>query len=156
MSDVKARTVFVPPQRGRSAVSECIVKAGLRPTAQREAVYGTLLGQRDHPTADEVFLRSKRDKPDISMATVYNCLDALVKCGLVRQVTVDRRATRFCTNMHDHAHFQCEECGRITDFEGTPKPKAAGFRVPRGFKVKQVGMSILGLCPDCVGKEKLK
>ena len=33
--------------------------------------------------------------PEISMATVYNCLDALVKCGLVRQVNLDRGATRF-------------------------------------------------------------
>ena len=153
MKNVKARTVFVPPQRERDSFNERLAAAGLRPTPQRGVVYGVLLEERDHPTADEVFLRAKYAKPDISMATVYNCLDALVKCDLVKQVNLDRSAMRYCPNMGDHAHFQCEECGRITDFEGTAKPKASGFRVPRGFKVKQVEMSISGLCRECAKKE---
>ena len=153
MKNVKARTVFVPPHRERSAVNECIADAGLRPTPQRNVVYGVLLDHLDHPTADEVFLRAKHARPDISMATVYNCLDALVKCDLVKQVNLDRSAMRYCPNMDDHAHFQCEECGRITDFESKTKPKAGDFRVPRGFKVKQVEMSIRGLCPDCTAKQ---
>ena len=37
--------------------------------------------KRDHPTAEEVFIRAKRGMPEISMATVYNCLDALVRSG---------------------------------------------------------------------------
>ena len=153
MKNVKARTVFVPPQRERGAINECIAEAGLRPTPQRSVVYGVLLGELDHPTADEVFLRAKHSKPDISMATVYNCLDALVKCDLVKQVNLDRSATRYCPNMGEHAHFQCEECGTITDFESKTKPKASGFRVPRGFKVKQVEMSLRGLCREGAKKE---
>ena len=133
-------------------MGERINDAGLRPTPQRRHIYGVLLNKKDHPTADEVFLRSREGMPDISMATVYNCLDALVKCDLVKQVNLDRSAMRYCPNMGDHAHFQCEECGRITDFEGTAKPKASGFRVPRGFKVKQVEMSIRGLCRECAKK----
>ena len=156
MKQVKARTVFRPPTRERDGLNECLVAAGLRPTPQRGVVYGVLLDQLDHPSADEIFLRAKQAKPDISMATVYNCLDALVKCDLVKQVNLNRAPTRYCPNMDDHAHFQCEECGGITDFENKAKPKAAGFRVPRGFKVRQVEMSIIGVCPDCAGKEKLK
>ena len=149
MKNVKARTVFVPPQRAGDEVKDRLAGAGLRPPAQRGGVYGVLLGERDHPTADEVFLRAKQVKPDISMATVYNCLDALVKCDLVKQVNLDRAATRYCPNMDDHAHFQCEECGAITDFAGSTTPRASGFKVPRGFKVQQVEMSLRGLCEEC-------
>ena len=73
--------------------------------------------KRDHPTAEEVFIRAKREMPDISMATVYNCLDALVKCGLVRQVTLERGATRFCPNMREHCHFYCDQCESVFDIE---------------------------------------
>jgi Fur family peroxide stress response transcriptional regulator len=90
------------------------------------------------------------------MATVYNCLDALVKHHLVKQVHLDRAATRYCPNMHDHAHFQCETCGGISDFEGASKPRQSGFKVPRGFKVTHSEVSMRGVCPDCAGKEKLK
>src|SRR5262245_58297607 len=64
-------------------LSERLTTSGFRFTPQREHVYSVLLQKRDHPTAEEVFIRAKREIPDISMATVYNCLDALVKCGLV-------------------------------------------------------------------------
>ena len=153
MSDVKARTVFVPSHRGRNAVSKSIAGAGLRPTAQREMVYGILLGKRDHPTADEVFLSAKHDKPNISMATVYNCLDALVKCGLVRQVTVDCGASRYCSNMKEHAHFCCDDCGKIFDIALKTSPRVPEADIPKGFQISKIEISLhgrcQGKCPDC-------
>jgi Fur family peroxide stress response transcriptional regulator len=53
--------------------------------------------------------------PDISHATVYNCLDALVQCGLVRLVQLERGATRYCPNMEEHCHYYCDECGAVFD-----------------------------------------
>src|SRR5579859_7046756 len=83
-------------------LNERLTRRGFRFTPQREHVYSVLVRKRDHPTAEEVFIRAKREIPEISMATVYNCLDALVKCGLVRHVTVQRGAARFCPNMREH------------------------------------------------------
>ena len=148
MKDVKARTVFVPPHRERGAAGARIAEAGLRPTAQRRVVYGVLLDHaKEHPTADEIFMQAKAEKPEISMATVYNCLDALVKHHLVKQVHLDRAATRYCPNMDEHAHFLCEECGEVTDFDGSAKPRTSGFRVPRGVQVTQTEMNMRGICP---------
>jgi Ferric uptake regulator family len=56
--------------------------SGIRLTKQREEVFGLLLQKRDHPTATEVFLRAKKHMPSISLATIYNCLEALVDRGL--------------------------------------------------------------------------
>ncbi|MEG2586361.1 MAG: transcriptional repressor, partial [Akkermansia sp.] len=67
---------------------------GLRLTRQRQEVYQTLLEQRDHPTAGEVYLRVRNKMPSISLATVYNCLDALVVHKLVKQVNFDREPSR--------------------------------------------------------------
>ena len=101
MKDVKARTVFVPPHRERGVVDARIAEAGLRPTAQRSVVYGVLLDHaKEHPTADEIFIQAKTEKPEISMATVYNCLDALVKHHLVKQVHLERAATRYLSLIH--------------------------------------------------------
>ena len=153
MESIKARTVFVPSRRERSELDERIVGAGLRSTLQRRVVFGALLDNLDHPTADEIFLRAKNTKPNISMATVYNCLDAFEKYHLVKRVNLDRAAARYCPNMHEHAHFRCEECDEVTDFKGKANPKISGFKVPHGFKVNSVDMSIRGLCPDCAAKQ---
>jgi Fur family peroxide stress response transcriptional regulator len=82
-------------QMDRGALSDALDHAGQRTTPQREMVFSVLLDERNHPTADEVYTRTKSRMPTISMATVYNCLEALVTCGLVKQVNIEREPTRY-------------------------------------------------------------
>ena len=138
-----------------SPVSARLAMRGLRLTPQRQHVYEVLVGVRDHPTAEEVFLRAKQGMPEISMATVYNCLDALVQCGLAKQVNVERSASRFCPNMSDHDHFYCERCGGIYDIENGAGAVGRGIELPRGFEVTQVDVSLRGICGSCNGAEKV-
>ena len=141
-----------PVEKKMPRINERLATSGFRFTPQREHVYDVLLQERDHPTAEQVFMRAKKEMADISMATVYNCLDALVKCGLVKQVNLDRGAMRFCPNMHEHCHFYCESCGAVYDIDLTrTKPE---IPMPRGFKATQLELSIRGLCPDCSGRKK--
>ena len=132
--------------------SERLSTGGFRFTPQRQQVYDVLLQKRDHPTAEEVFIRAKKRMPEISHATVYNCLDALVECGLVRQVQLDRGATRFCPNMREHGHFHCSACGTIYDV--SLPHELPGVTVPRGFKAQGYDVAIHGLCADCAAKRR--
>ena len=134
-------------------LNERLTTGGFRFTPQREHVYNVLLERRNHPTAEEVFIRTKKAMPDISMATVYNCLDALVKCGLVRLVVLDRGATRFCSNMREHCHFYCDTCDRVFDVDLPAKP-VSPVALPKGFKAEHCEIAIHGLCPDCAKKKK--
>ena len=128
-------------------LNDRLATSGLRFTAQRQEVLAVLSARRDHPTAEEVFIRAKRRMPEISMATVYNCLDALVRCGLVRLVTVDRGAARYCPNMAEHSHFRCEACGRIYDIELAQEAMVPSL--PKGFQLSHSEVSLSGLCPGC-------
>ena len=132
-------------------LNEHLTTGGFRFTPQREHVYEVLLQKRDHPTAEEVFIRAKRTMPDISMATVYNCLDALVKCGLARQVTLERGAARFCPNMQEHCHFYCDICGGVFDIN---LPAGAGMPLPKGFRAERFDVTIHGRCPACSNGKK--
>jgi len=136
-----------------SEFSERLNTGGFRFTPQRQHVYDVLLQKRDHPTADEVFIRAKKQMPEISHATVYNCLDALVECGLVRQVQLDRGATRFCPNMHEHCHFYCDVCDMVFDVDLPAKPQP-GVPLPKGFQAQRYEIAIHGVCPDCAAKRK--
>lgn len=101
----------------RQVLLERLQGSGLRPTPQRELVFQSLMAQRDHPTAEEVFARVKSQIPSISLATVYNCLETLVARGLVRSVNFERGPTRYCPNLHPHAHFHDEETGSTHDID---------------------------------------
>jgi Fe2+ or Zn2+ uptake regulation protein len=127
-------------------MTQQLVANGIRLTKQREEVFGILLQKRDHPTATEVFLRAKRHMPSISLATIYNCLEALVDCGLVKQVNLDRAPTRFCANLQEHSHFYCEGCGSISDVVLSLN---RNWDLPPGFVVVQADVSLRGMCPKC-------
>ena len=143
---------LVEKKKLNGELNERLTTGGFRFTPQRQHVYDVLLQKRDHPTAEEVFIRAKRTMPDISMATVYNCLDALVKCGLVRQVMLDRGATRFCPNMREHCHFYCDSCDTVYDVDLPAKP-ASRRQLPKGFKAEHYEIAIHGICPECARKK---
>lgn len=145
---------LVEENAGEPGLHQRLERSGLRFTPQREHVYHVLLGKKDHPTAEEVFIRAKKGMPEISMATVYNCLDTLVNCGLVRQVNHDREATRFCSNMQPHHHFYCDECGGAHDIERLDNSTEPPVPMPRGFKPSRYEVTIRGLCPECAAKTK--
>ena len=136
-----------------TTLSEQLEKSGYRATPQRMHVYKTLLEKRDHPTAEEVFIRAKKDMPEISMATVYNCLDTLVQSKLVKLVNHDRGATRYCSNMMEHHHFYCDECGSAFDIDaaGSREPLV---KMPAGFQTQRYEISFRGLCPECAAKAR--
>ena len=131
-------------------IAQQLVANGIRLTKQREEVFGILLQKRDHPTATEVFLRAKKHMPSISLATIYNCLEALVDCGLVKQVNLDRAPTRFCANLREHSHFYCEGCGSISD---VTLSIYRTWDLPPGFVVMQADVSLRGICPKCSAQQ---
>ncbi len=133
-------------------LTEKLSTSGFRFTPQRQQVYDVILHKRDHPTAEEVFIRAKKQMPDISHATVYNCLDALVKCGLVRQVQLQRGATRFCPNMEEHCHYYCDACGKV--FDVPLHTVSTAMSRPEGFRVDHYDIAVHGRCASCAAKEK--
>lgn len=127
------------------ALSQRLADSGLRSTPQREVVYTVLLKKRDHPTADEVYARVKSELPTISLATVYNCLETLVQCDLVRAVNFEREPTRYCPNLRPHAHFHDERTGRTHDIDLPPTVLTELNRIlPQGFDAKSIEITFRG------------
>ena len=128
-----------------AALAKRLTDSGLRPTPQREVVFKVILEKRDHPTADEIFARVKAEMPTISLATVYNCLETLVQCGLIRQVNLERAPTRYCPNLHQHAHFHDETTGQIHDVD-LPAEVMTRLRevLPAGFAARSIDLTFRG------------
>jgi Fur family peroxide stress response transcriptional regulator len=135
-------------------LDQSLADRGLRSTRQRHHIYSVLLEKRDHPTVEEVYTRAKQGMSDISLATVYNCLDALVGCGLVREVNLDRAPTRYCPNMHEHCHFYCDSCEHVLDIDLPENSSVSGLQIPKGYKTTRYEVSIRGICPECAEKKK--
>lgn len=132
-------------EQAHDILNEALTRSGQRTTRQREHIFSVLLHRRDHPTADEVFARAREEMPSISLATVYNCLETLVECGLVRQVNYEREPTRFCPNLAQHAHFQDQKTGRVYDIDLPDETIRRILEVlPEGFQAESIELSFKG------------
>ena len=130
------------------ALAQRLQDSGLRATPQREVIYSVLLKKRDHPTAEDVFARAKPEMPMISLATVYNCLETLVQCDLVRAVNFERGPTRYCPNLRPHAHFHDEATGATHDIDLPPGLIDQVMSVlPAGFDATTVEIIFRGKAP---------
>ncbi len=139
-----------PESHSSSPYDASIASGGFRFTRQRREVYEALRRTPDHPSAVQVFARVQQNMPSISLATVYNCLETLAQCGLVRQVNFDRGPSRFCPNVQRHGHIICTGCGRVDDV-AVPEDEALAtiWQLPEGYVVNQYELSLRGLCPQC-------
>lgn len=123
--------------------------SGLRMTKQRWEVYRVLMEQRDHPTANEVFIKMQDRLPSISLATVYNCLEALVQHGIIRQVNFDREPSRYCPNLAEHGHFHDKTTGSIHDVTFKPGINLADvLDLPEGTVVTDIELTLRGQLPN--------
>jgi len=118
---------------------------GLRMTKQRKVVYDVLRSKRDHPTAQMIFERTQKELPTVSLATIYNCLEALVSHDVVKQVNVDRDPSRYCPNLAEHGHFHNKQTGDVIDINFKPDVNLAEFLdLPEGAVIEDLELNIKG------------
>src|SRR5689334_23214716 len=142
--------VKVTPRALKLALKSKLDQQGALVTQQRTAVYEYLHRAAQHPTAEEVFLAVKPQLPKISLATVYKNLEALVACGAASKLTYGDAAARYDIRTDHHYHARCLRCGRLADVEPRGGEELARLvNPPRGFKVEDYHVEVVGFCKDC-------
>jgi Fur family ferric uptake transcriptional regulator len=127
-------------------------KRNPRMTIQRRMILDELRASRSHPTADEIYDRVRRRLPRISLGTVYRNLEALASQGAIQRLDLAGVQRRFDHMPAPHHHIRCARCGRLEDIViGTSTPIGELVRDARGFKILDVSLEFLGICPECQG-----
>lgn len=94
---------------------ELFAKHNLRCTRQRTLVYETLRETRSHPTAEDLHRMVSAGDERLSLATVYNTLEALESAGLLQRLPTENGCARYDADTHPHAHVHLEDTGEIVD-----------------------------------------
>lgn len=105
-----------------------------------------------HPTVEQIYAALKPDMPTLSKTTVYNTLNLFMDHGIVRSIAIDENETRFDLVQEEHGHFQCESCGKITDFT-IDSDHLHGDEL-RAFRITDKNVYFKGVCPDCLSDIK--
>ena len=131
--------------QAREELEAALSKEGLRSTRQREQVYAMIFQNKNHPTADDIYALARKELPTLSLATVYNCLETLVACSLVKEVEVGRPPVRYEPNHGQHAHFYCKKTGEVFDIDLDDEAMNCLKRVlPEGFQADSIHLRFQG------------
>lgn len=107
----------------------------LRPTKQRIFLASLILdGKNKHFTAETIQKEVSTKGHNISLATIYNCLNKFVKVGLLKQIDQQGEVTIFDTNVSHHHHFLNQNTGELTDIEPDEITFSKFPKIPRGFQ----------------------
>ncbi|MFW2366103.1 MAG: Fur family transcriptional regulator [Desulforhopalus sp.] len=129
----------------------------LRMTNQREIILRELIKSKEHLTADELYDIVKKVMPRISLATVYRNLEILSEAGLIGKLEISGRQKRFDYDVSDHDHIYCAVCHRVDNLDIERKSLDTDeLGAAAGYSITGCRLEIIGVCPECQGKEKSK
>lgn len=126
--------------------------SGLKLTPQRLAILEHLEGNKEHPSAEDIYKAVSKKFPTMSLATVYNTLETLKQRGMVKELTMDPYKKRFDPQPAPHHHLLCVDCLKIIDIHAKFKislPEVEGV----GFEIIGNHIEFYGRCSNCKNKK---
>lgn len=112
---------------------------------QREAILAAVCVMRNHPTADEIYEKLKKDFPRLSLGTVYRNLNLFVRNGDIRRILIPGEGDRFDFRLDAHQHLHCSRCGRVYDVNATVDIKLLEDEV----QLDSYTLVLHGACGQC-------
>ena len=129
-------------------ISGKLIEKGLKVTPQRIAILEAIIKLNNHPTAENIIDYIRKNHPNISVATVYKVLDALVENGLIEKVKTEKGIMRYDAVMESHHHVYCSDSERIEDYVDNELNKLLEKyfkekKIP-DFQIEDIKLQIIG------------
>ena len=118
----------------------------LRSTKQRIRIAEFLFNRAKtfHFTVENLnkIINKKGSLEKISLATIYNTIEAFKKAGHLKEILTNNNTSYFDTNVSAHHHFYDDETNELTDIKFNEIEVAKLPHAPKGKRIKEVEVII--------------
>jgi Fur family ferric uptake transcriptional regulator len=142
----------------KSIFSAYLERKALRKTTERYTILEEIYLRDDHFEADALFNDIKNKSFNISRATVYNTLDLLVSCDLIKKHQFGKNLAQYekSYGYKQHDHIICVDCKKVVEF---CDPRIMQIQTMMGdllnFKITHHSLYMYGICGSCQKKRSL-
>lgn len=121
-----------------------------RCTPERIKILRCAMSAHGHFDVGGLYATLEKDSYHVSLATVYNTVELLCGCGLLRRYRFADGIAKYEFVKNNHTHLICTVCGKVREVKSGDEP----LRSYRGFKPQYAALYVYGVCSACSRREE--
>lgn len=125
-------------------------ESGLKATFQRMNILENI-GVHGHMSIDSIYAEVVKTHPSLSLATVYKNIILMVDKGVLVEVPITGKKSKYELSKEDHIHLVCTECGEVEDKEkdNVTDNLFTSMTDKENFTLNKQQINLYGVCAHC-------
>jgi len=125
-------------------------ESGLKATFQRMNIL-SVVDKYGHMSVDGIYEEVSKVHPSLSLATIYKNIILMMEKGVLVEVPIVGKKSKYELAKADHMHLICTECGEVEDKMCLDQTDTLFRRLTQEerFKLNRRQVNLYGVCEAC-------